>query len=133
MIIELNIGLNINGRRNSLADCSERAVQAIAYLNQRFNKASTRREISEYEGPYGELRLEDSLIARVDASNGNRDYVMGAIYQLALDLEQECIAVKFYDDTGILVGPSAGKWGAFDINYFKDYEPGYAAARRAAA
>lgn len=132
MIIELNIGLNITGRRNSLADCSERAIQAIAYLNAKFKKSYTRRVISEYEGPNG-IELEDTLVARIDASRGNREYLMGAVYQLAVDLEQDCIAIKFSDDSGMLVGPNTGKWGEFDLNFFKDYEPYYAAARRAAA
>lgn len=125
MIIEMNVNLNITGHRNSLADCRERAIQAIAYLQNQFSRANvqTRRAQAQYEGPEG-LVLEDTLVVRVELDVLSVAYrrIPSIVYRLAQNLDQDCIAVfNTMTGTGRLFGPNASKWGSFDLDYFTPF------------
>lgn len=41
---------------------------------------------------------------------------------LCVILHQDCIAVKYVDGTGELIGPNADKWGKFNPEYFINWE-----------
>jgi hypothetical protein len=136
VVIELNIGLNIRGSRNSLADCGERAIQAINYLREQFGgyTVQTRRAQVQYEGPNG-LELEDTLIARIEMSPQSvaARRLPYLIFRMAQNLGQDCIAL--YNETagtGRLIGPEASAWGSFDLDYFTPFYNGYASEQEAA-
>ena len=124
MQVELNIGLDIKGQSNSLANCNVRAAQALGFLKELIGPIESRRQLSQYEDNYGVLQLEDSLVVRFELPRawGVID-VSGVAYVLAQNLEQDCIAVYFHDlDRGNLIGPNAAAWGEFDYNYFNRYD-----------
>lgn len=120
MIIELNIGLNVNGSANSMAQCRERAIQAIAFLRAAFGPVlvQTERMDSQYEGPNG-LELEPTLYVKLDSPlDWLRSY--DQVYELAEALGQDCIAMYCpRSRDGEMVGPGAAAWPDFDFNYFK--------------
>ena len=133
MIIELNIGLEVNGAANNQAEIRERAIQAIGLLKGAlgFDAVQTRRYDTEYEGPDG-LCLERGLYARVNTARSVFE-VQGLVYEIANALEQDCIAVYIpRSGVGRLVGPRAGKWGEFDLDFFTSFETGFDVVREAA-
>jgi hypothetical protein len=71
---------------------------------------------------------EDTVVLRVLVARENTAKFIKAVERLAIDLEQDCIALYwptldtdgFKDGTGgRLIGPKAAEWGDFDVNYFK--------------
>ncbi|KVD50577.1 hypothetical protein [Burkholderia ubonensis] len=71
-------------------------------------------------GDIQQSATEQTLCAAVRYT-GKRD-VTHALHALAKELAQDCIAQATIDwlgkITGLLVGPDAAKWGAFDSKYF---------------
>lgn len=123
MKIEMNIGLDVAGSANRLVDIERRAKVAIDHLKAVFDKPYIRRYESEYEGPNG-IVLESGLFVSVEGELKASWLVYAAAETLAKQLEQDCIAIYLPAARfGKLVGPKAEAWGAFNINYFKRFEP----------
>ena len=121
MIVELNIGLEVNGRRNSVFDCEERARYALQYLKTKFSGVKSATYSNQYEIGDGTLVLEQGLYVKV-RTEGTIFELYEAVYKLAVELNQECIAV--YNPrtaVGKLIGPGTGSWGDFDFNYFEQF------------
>lgn len=121
----LNINLNIIGRRNSLADCTDRALHAVNVLREFDCDLKARRDITENEdGP--EITLDDVLIVQMSTSNPNGFHVR--LHQLVVELEQEAIAVyEGYSANrhppGYLLGPKVKAWGPFNVGKMKFIDP----------
>lgn len=123
MIIELNINLNVIGRRNSLADCNNRAFTAIAYLGAHFVNADASRRQAQVEGDDGMLHDQDILLARVHTGNATVEEILRKIAVLSAELEQDCIALRWPDNfEGVLVGPKATTWGDWDESLFQRFD-----------
>lgn len=123
MKVELNIGLNVAGRRNSQNDCTQRARKALEIIRHAGFRYQADRVVSQYEGDDGQLHLEDTLVVEVDApSVGSNRTVKALAYEIAIELEQECVAIFFpRTGSGDLVGPSAASWGEFRLEFFRRY------------
>jgi hypothetical protein len=109
MNIELNIGLNIEGSLNAQSQRDSRAEfarEAIAYYAQ---ITGSRRAQSA---------TEDTLVLSVE-TDGSEASLYHTVYDLALKLSQDCIAVLQVEaDNGSLIGPKAAAWGEFNPEYF---------------
>lgn len=131
MIVELNIGLDINGRNLNLVAITQQATTAIDYLRRELGPNAllqTRRFETEYEGPNGPV-LERSLFVRFHHVGG----LERIVYELAALLEQDCVAYFVpSQNRGGLIGPNAVKWGDFDAQYFKSFDVDFDVQRRAA-
>lgn len=123
MIIELNINLNVIGRRNSLNDCNTRAWASMAYLNTHFVNADATRRQAQVEGDDGMLHDQDILLARVHTGNATVEEILRKIAVLSAELEQDCIALRWPDNfEGVLVGPKATTWGDWDESLFQRFD-----------
>ncbi len=123
MIFEMNIGLKVAGGANRTVDLNNRADVAIRHLKMTFGKPYIRRYENEYEGPNG-IELESGLFVSVDTHHKASWLVYGAAEALAKQLDQDCVAVYIPAwGRGKLIGPKAGAWGEFKIEYFKRFEP----------
>ena len=112
MIIELNINLNVIGRANSLTDCNWRAVASRSYLRDAFVGASFHRLQD----------AEDILLAHIETGHDTVDDILKKVAALSERIEQDCIALRWpYDHEGVLVGPKATTWGAWDESKFKRF------------
>ena len=121
MIIELNIGLNVNGEVNSQLQCEQRAKQALQFLKQKFSSVKSATYTNQYETNDGTLVLEPGLFVRV-STVGSIFEIDKVIYDLAVELRQDCIAVYLpRSGVGKLIGPNADKWGKFDLTYFEQF------------
>lgn len=70
-----------------------------------------------YLDPDGKMVRTDCCV--IDGQLPGETYACGAAYSLALAFEQDCIAVYLPDKRrGMLVGPGASKWPAFDLTFF---------------
>lgn len=120
---QLNIRLDVRGRRNSLHDCTDRALHTVNVLREFDPKLKAQREITENEdGP--EITLDDLLVVKMQVSSVNAFYMR--LRTLAVELEQEAIAV--YSNTrpgqpaGELIGPNVLAWGDFRVERFKFFD-----------
>lgn len=121
MIIELNIGLNVNGEANNVFECEERARWALEILKQKFSSVKSATYTNQYEGPDGTLVLEPGLFVKVSTVGSIFD-VDKVIYDLAAELRQDCIAVYLpRSGVGKLIGPNADAGGKFDLTYFEQF------------
>ena len=101
MRIELNIGLYVNGKDDGKT--IERASEAVRLVNLHSLDLQARLAPSV---------TEPTLVLKCD--------LLGA---LALDiiaerLEQDCIAIRYENGKGELIGPKAEAWGEFNPEYF---------------
>lgn len=117
MIIELNINLNVIGRRNSLDDCDARDAHSRQFIREHF-----------VEADYNRLKEghRDLLVARIDASNTTMERAERLVGELSAQLQQHCIACYFPNyqrrlSVGVLVGPKANEWTDFSIHAFTRY------------
>ncbi len=109
MIIELNIGLNIEGSLNNQRQRDSRADHALGRIRCYTKILGTRRAQST---------TEDTLVLSVERE-GSESAFYNEVYTLASDLSQDCIAVYQVDaDNGALIGPRAGAWGEFNPEFF---------------
>jgi len=123
MKIELNINLNIIGRRNSLHDCTERCRHSMKYLLESFTGADFKRVMGQVEGDDGMLHDEDILVAEVETGFDLVDEILKKVAELSAALEQDCIALRWpHGYEGVLVGPKATTWGAWDESKFQRFE-----------
>jgi hypothetical protein len=106
---ELNIGLNIEGSLNTQSQRDSRAAfarEAIAFYAEILG---ARREMST---------TEDTLVLSVE-TDGSEAALYHAVYNLALNLSQDCIAVLQVEaDNGALIGPNTAAWGEFNPEFF---------------
>lgn len=105
MIAELNIGLDIGQRKDALTN--RQAFDAVkrAGLNVR--------RVVLFIRPNEESTVWFTVEAR------SAPALHGAIHSAAVALRQDCIAVRYPDGSGDLIGPDAAKWGSFDPAYFQ--------------
>lgn len=144
MHVEMNIGLTVDGGPNEPGDAMSRAVLAIRLLSESMAFWRVRSYIhrAEYMGPSG-MRSEPTLVVRaaVRSLHGEVLAVMDAAERVADRLQQDCVAVLLVGDdgftgdgyTGMLVGPRAHEWGAFDPAKFTRFAPVAPAIEREAA
>lgn len=62
---------------------------------------------------------EDTSVFVVACPPPHMPQLVGEVYLLAIECQQDCIAIRFEDGSGMLVGPHAGHWGQFDPASFK--------------
>lgn len=111
MELIVNIGLN-TARGGRIT-----AAEAVAYLRDNgFDVTNHTIHVSD---------TEPTLVAEVkwphQFSPMMARAMIGAIYEVATNCEQEAIAVyRPMTDGGSLIGPGATKWGAFDKSRFID-------------
>jgi hypothetical protein len=71
----------------------------------------------QYDGPDGPVR-EDCAVITIGVADLSRTAVENALYMIANNLGQECIAILYADDqVGKCIGPGADRW-PFDRKHF---------------
>lgn len=109
MIYVLNIGLAREGKSNVGTGTALREL-----LN--LERMSANDELIDYSVQQSET--ETTVVAIVDI-RGNPADVLTKVFRLSQVLEQDCIAMyNLVTKEGALVGPRAGKWGAFNPEFF---------------
>lgn len=124
MQIELNIGLDIAGSANFQSLRDSRAQFALDVLS---TTAVTQNILGSRRAQSG---TEDTLIVKLNVSSGAENRFRKAIFDLADDLDQDCIAA--YNATGWsgeLVGPNAAAWGEFNPEFFIRFDESAPAAK----
>ena len=117
MNIELNIGLDVPGASNTPASRDMLAMRATAYLTAAFAGVAVRRYESQYEQD-GVTVTEAGMAVRLTAERPVDWMIAG----LSAILSQDCIGVLNVDSgAGLLVGPKAAEWGAFNPEYFNRF------------
>ncbi len=106
MQIELNFEAGLGG--NIAESIAQFECLASGYV------VRSRVEAVCYNGPDGEVVTETAVV-RI---NCDPRIVVGIAYELAIILNEDCIAVRFNDVRGLLVGPNAAKWGEFNPDFF---------------
>jgi hypothetical protein len=106
MDIELNFEVGMGVCPNVAAALFEELARGLV--------VSTRVAQSSYNGPDGEVNTQ-TVVAKVSCIP---HLAVGIAYRLACDLGEDCVAVRFSDTAGQLVGPNAAKWGAFNPDFF---------------
>ena len=117
MIIELNIGLHIQGRINNETQYSKRS--AVALLKLGHLVVDSQRFVTQYQGPTGYVTEPGLFVA---LQTNNLFDAQTVVYELAIQLEQDCIGVYCpQTDSGSLVGPQSENWGSFQLAFFKRF------------
>lgn len=62
-----------------------------------------------YDGPDGPVR-EDCAVITIGIADVSRKTLEDAIYMIASNLGQDCIAVLYDSGEGLCVGPGASRW-----------------------
>ena len=115
MNITLNIGLNVS--KNYLPDGVEQ---------MQWNYHSVKEHLQKEFGKPSCIRMAQSATEEtIVVQYNNVEAVLQALYQIAQDLQQDCIAYSVQDDNGVtiggaLVGKYAHAWnyGVFNEEYF---------------
>lgn len=119
MIVELNIGLHRDGEPNDELNVAKRAAYSHRVLSEILALRGLRSQVIRgvtYEGPGSEIVIEPTLAARCVVEVGREDLVQ--LLDMAADrLGQGCIAATA-DGEGLMVGPLADQYGAFNPDYF---------------
>lgn len=138
--IELNIGLRTKAGPNEAADIMSRALLAQSLLasNLALGRVFSRVHNVRYTTPDGLDVVEPTLVVRMGVRRAARPGVASALYDLAKRLQQDCIAALHIDVDGLaiegmLIGPKAGEWGAFNLDYFVRFDAVADATERRAA
>lgn len=74
---------------------------------------------ASYDGPDGRVQAQ-KLVVRMHSASLVR--VIGLVYQLCVEHEQDCAAVKPSYAPALLVGPNAVKWNPFNPDFFEAFE-----------
>ena len=118
MHVEINIRLDVRGRRNSLADCTERGHLALNALRGQFFDVIADRFIDEIVRT-NYVELQDNLLVQFDSS-ADRATTEHVLSMLSDALEQDCIAVYYPEfHRGAIVGSHPEAWGNFSFDKFK--------------
>ena len=122
MKTEINIGLETSENYGKSVAISE--VEVIKYCGYNKVKLLDYRIEKGYFDNYQDVRKEDTLVAIVKITGAQSQ----AIYKLARELKQDCIAIKTTRNVegktykrGFLIGRYAEQWGKFDEKYFLNY------------
>ena len=122
MKTEINIGLETSENYGKSVAISE--VEVIKYCGYNKVKVLDYRIEKGYFDNYQDVRKEDTLVAIVKITGAQSQ----AIYKLARELKQDCIAIKTTRNVegkiykrGFLIGRYAEQWGKFDEKYFLNY------------
>jgi len=101
----INIGLHVNGRRNTKS----------AVVNQAFETARALRALGlkVVRARVVHSNTEPTYVALVTNGVSNNDLIY-----LCDRLEQDAIAAYYETGVGTLVGPKAEEWGPFNPEYF---------------
>ena len=111
MAIEINMRLDVKGRRFCEFVLKEREQIAVAYLEQYGRVKHRTRTL--WKGPL--VRL----VARVDVDAIAED----ELHHLASLMMQECLCVYYpARNEGLLIGPKADQWKAFDLVEFDRFD-----------
>lgn len=117
---ELNIGLFVTGDQNDYATVANRAMKIDRTLNVLYGGSAIIRSkvVNALYEAGGEVTGEPTLVVSM-SGKFSAGALRGAIYEIARENEQDCIAV-FEPETGrgTLVGPKAADWGAFNPGFF---------------
>lgn len=117
---ELNIGLFVTGGQNDYATVANRAMRIDRTLNVLYGGSAVIRSkvVSAMYEAGGEVAGEPTLVVSLSGRFA-AGALRGAVYALAEENEQDCIAV-FEPETGrgVLVGPKAADWGEFNPDFF---------------
>ena len=101
--MQLNIGLHtINGD----------TITVAAAL-----RATSRAGIPLTGWRVADSATEPTLVARSPLDSIK---AVSKLYELAVALEQDCIAAR-WDNGGLLIGPNTADWGEFDPQYFLEF------------
>jgi hypothetical protein len=102
----LNIGLNVGG-------------STMSYWTALFALMHYLPEDVHFACEVAQSNTEPTLVVSIPG------YQMKGsdLYQLSLDLKQDCIAVRDFNG-GRLVGPRASEWGPFNPQYFIEMSSG---------
>lgn len=101
----LNVGLGTKATTTLSADVARQIVVANDFLVTTWSVVQS--------------DTEPTLVCEAMPMTTDRGIVLQHLYQIAEDLEQDCIAV--YSPTtgkGVLIGPDAQAWGKFNPAYF---------------
>ena len=110
MTIEINMRLDEGGRRFTEAQFEQRAQTAVAALGQFGTVLHRVRRLGNDQPRH--------LVAQVHVD----DIPASALFKLAEQFNQECLGIFCNDRTvGRLVGPSADRWGPFDLMKFERF------------
>ena len=116
MLIELNIGLNIESSVNTSWQRDSRADFALKYLA---GNAITQNILASKRVMSG---TEETLVVQLQVSSGTSARLLDAVSRLAYELDQDCIAMyNVTEYRGELVGPDqarVAKWGEFNPEFF---------------
>lgn len=105
-LIELNVGLNINGRENTPDDVRTNELVARNLCNK-FAWGSPHFKVEQ-------SNTEPTLVVKMYSNNA-----VELCNELAHILDQDCVALYYpEEDRGELIGPRADKWGSFSKEYF---------------
>ncbi len=66
---------------------------------------------------FDQSATERTLICQIDLEYAGNNFELN-LFDMCEELDQDCIAVKFDDGTGKLIGPRADSWGEFNPDYF---------------
>lgn len=98
-------------------DAESRHAKVMSAVRRFFTRAVGEIRSVDYSGPDGRVNENTSVV--VFEFHAQKNIVLKAAYQLALEFNQDCVAVLFADGEGRLVGPEADRWGNFQLQYFK--------------
>lgn len=112
MEYELNVGLDVAGADNSGSARSARRYKASVMLDKLGGVSFA---------TIGDLAGEDEpcLYAKGTMLSLGALGLIDVLYDVACELNQDCVAVAFPDGTGRLVGPRSEAWGEFNPEYFR--------------
>jgi len=107
--LTLNIGLNIGATTAITSTVAKQILIANGFVLGRETLVAS--------------DTEPALVVEAYPSALHNEPVGNRLYQSALDLQQDCIAVwNPAAGKGALIGPGAAKWGAFNPAFFFDLE-----------
>lgn len=101
--MKVNIGLNI-GEKEALTPELIKSVLSyykIGYKGEQIAKSET----------------EKTFVANVEFS-GSLKALKNRLHKISALLSQDCVALKYKNGKGALIGPEASKWGKFNSKYF---------------
>lgn len=112
MLIQLNVGLLSATTGNLLNALSVQIEVARAFPEIRPFGISAR---------VAQSNTEPTLICRFEYPDDTPAHVIAEACQaLCIACEQDAVAIVC-DETGLILGPNAAKWGAFNPAYFLPY------------
>jgi len=118
MKFAINVGLHVSGGDNSASAVFARAVIAHLAIGGFIGSRGSYNDRQVYRGGQ-----EPTLIVKGYLSKVSMPELENLLFELAISMQQACIAVAELDAddkpvNGQLIGPNAAAWGAFNPDYF---------------